>query len=273
MKIGLALGGGGAKGLAHIPLLEVFDELGVRPAVISGTSIGAIVGAMYAAGRSGKQIRAFVEEVVPQEEESTLDSLKKLFANGMTDIVSLNFGGGGIFDHSKIDKFFGRLVDDSTFETLETPLKIVAADFWKREEIVFETGDLGVAVRASMAIPGIFKPVEWEGRILVDGGGVNPLPFDLLRQECDLVVAVDVSGMLTPPDDPMPGALEALMGMSQVMSRSIVESRLKLAQPDLLLRPTIEDVRVLEFWKASAIYHGAEAEAQRLREWLTEVLA
>lgn len=273
MKIGLALGGGGAKGLAHIPLLEVFDEFGVRPSVISGTSIGAIIGSMYAAGRSGKQIREFVDQKIPQEEESASSLVKKIFAGKLSDLVSINFGRGAIFDHTGISKFFDSLIDDTTFETLDTPLKVVTTDFWNREQVVFDSGDLGRAVRASMAIPGIFQPVEYEGRILVDGGGVNPLPFDLLTEECDLVVAIDVSGMLKPDDDPMPGALEAMFGMSQVMSRAIVDGRLRLAQPDLLLRPTVEGVRVLEFWKAESIYRGAEPAAQRLRDWLTEVTA
>jgi NTE family protein len=121
-----------------------------------------------------------------------------------------------------------------------------------------------------MAIPGVFQPVELNGRILVDGGGMNPLPFDLLRERCDLVVAVDVSGMLEPPENPMPGALEAVVGMFQVMSRSMVEARLEHAAPDLLLRPTIKDVRVLEFQKAESIYAGAMDEATRLREWLAQ---
>ena len=167
-----------------------------------------------------------------------------------------------------MEEFFAEAFGVRTFEELEIPLRVVASDYWNREQVVFASGDLPSAVRASMALPGIFSAVEREGRILVDGGGVNPLPFDLLQDSCDAVVAVDVSGQLVPSERDQPGAFEALMGMYQIMSRSMVEARLRNAEPDLFLRPEIRDVRVLEFWKGPEIVAGAQEAKRRCLEWL-----
>jgi len=268
LKIGLALGGGGAKGLAHIPILEAFDEAGVRPHMIAGTSIGAIVGAMYAAGRSAVDIRDFARELIPNTRDDFSGIIKKLGASKISDFFGINFGSGAWLDTTKMEKFFEDAFGTRTFEDLAIPLRVVASDYWNREQIVFESGDLLSAVRASMALPGIFTAVERDGRILVDGGGVNPLPFDLLQGDCDRVVAVDVSGQLVPSEQSRPGVLEALMGMYQIMSRSMVEARLQNAEPDLFLRPEIRDVRVLEFWKGPEIIEGAQESKQRCLDWL-----
>lgn len=268
MRVGLALGGGGAKGLAHIPILEAFDEAGVRPHRIAGTSIGAVLGAMYAAGKSAAEIRADVERTVPHGEDSFREIFKKLASNGITRILGINFRSGSILSPGRIEAFFAKAVGVTRFERLAIPLRVVAADFWSRDEVVFEQGNLPAAIRASTAIPGLFAPVRREGRILVDGGGVNPLPFDLLQRDCDVVVAVDVSGQRVNGSGGVPGTLEALVGMFQVMSASLVEARLRVRAPDLLLRPEVGDVRVLEFWKARAVLEGAANEKERCLEWL-----
>ncbi|MHC4938283.1 MAG: patatin-like phospholipase family protein [Planctomycetota bacterium] len=270
MRIGLALGGGGAKGLAHVPILEAFDEAGIRPHMISGTSIGAIVGAMYAAGRTAADIRETVRELIPNTRDDFGAIWKKLGASKFSDFFGINFGSGAWLDTTRMEEFFARMFGARTFEELATPLRVVASDYWNRAEVVFESGDLLSAVRASMALPGIFTAVERDGRILVDGGGVNPLPFDLLRDDCDLVVAVDVSGQLVPGEDHRPGVLEALMGMYQIMSRSMVDARLKVSEPDLFLRPEIKDVRVLEFWKGPEIVEGAQDAKERCLQWLQD---
>lgn len=273
MKIGLALGGGGAKGLAHIPILEAFDEAGVRPHAIAGTSIGAIVGAMYAAGNSAEKIRDYVRELIPHTEDNFSAVIRKFGANKITDFLGINFGGGAWLDTRRMEKFFATAFGASTFEELEIPMRVVTSDYWNREEVVFASGDLLAPVRASMALPGIFSPVRIDGRVLVDGGGVNPLPFDLLQSDCDAVVAVDVSGQLVPDEEGDPGALEALMGMFQIMSRSMVEARLQNAAPDLFLRPEIRDVRVLEFWKGPEIVAGAQEAKQHCLDWLQSMTA
>ncbi|MEM8884671.1 MAG: patatin-like phospholipase family protein [Planctomycetota bacterium] len=268
MSLGLALGGGGAKGLAHIPILEAFDEAGVRPDVVSGTSIGAILGALYAAGKSAAEIRALVGDMLPADQDGFSDTLRKFTGNSLLSFFSFNFGDGGLLDTKDLETFFERAFGVTTFEELTIPLRVVAADFWKREEVVYDSGHLASAVRASMALPGIFTAVERDDRILVDGGGVNPLPFNLLKRECEAVVAVDVSGQKVPDESSQPGTFEALFGMSQIMSNSIVQEQLRTERPDLYLRPTIENVRVLEFWRADEIIAGAEPEKQECLDWL-----
>jgi len=270
-SIGLALGGGGAKGLAHIPLLEEFDRAGVTPHAIAGTSIGAIIGAMYAAGRSGAFIRDFADRHIPTSEESLLEVFKKLRGSRITDLFSLNFGRGAILKHDKLDDFLAEAIGVTTFEELRMPLKVVAGDYWERSQVVFDSGELLPAVRASTAMPGIFQPVQYENRILVDGGVVNPLPFDLLRGECDRIVAVNVSGSKTAGEKSVPRTLDTVLGAFEIMEASIVEARRQSGEPELFLAPDIRDVRALEFFKAPEIYRATESEASRLRGWLTDI--
>ncbi len=203
MRIGLALGGGGAKGLAHIPILEVLDELGVRPSAIAGTSIGAVIGALYASGVKGREIREGIHEMVFSEgkgEHRALDLPRGL--RQILDLIDLDLGSGGLL---RGEKFLERIYEDvraRSFEELQTPLKVVATEFWTREEVVFESGELLPAVRASMSLPVLFSPVVRGHRVLMDGGAVNPVPYDLLLDECDFTIAVDVAGSRTmDPDD------------------------------------------------------------------------
>lgn len=270
-SIGLALGSGGARGLAHIPILEEFDRAGVKPSAIAGTSIGAIIGAMYAAGRSGEFIREFASTHIPGSEESLLDVLKKLKSSVITGAFAFNFGRGSIFKDAKLDEFFTEAFGVTTFEELQIPLKVVAGDFWERSEVVFESGDLISAVRASMAIPGLFQPVERDGRVLVDGVVVNPLPFDLLRASCDRIVAVNVQGSKSAPEKSIPRTIDTVLGAFEIMESSLVAARLRAGEPDLRLNPQAQNVRVLEFHKASEIYRAGEPEVVKLREWLASV--
>jgi len=267
-RIGLALGSGGARGLAHVPILEEFDRAGIRPCAIAGTSIGAIIGAMYAAGRSGKWIREFANDHIPGSEASLLDTFKKLKSSVITSAFTFNFGHGSILKDAKLEEFFTEAFGVKTFEELEIPLKVVAGDFWKRSEVVFDSGDLISAVRASMSIPGLFKPVERDDRVLVDGVVVNPLPYDLLRGACDRLVAVNVQATKAEHENSIPRTLDSVLGAFEIMESSLVNARLTAGEPDLRLNPEAKDVRVLEFHKASEIFRAAEPEAKRLREWL-----
>ena len=170
------------------------------------------------------------------------------------------------------DGFLSALSEElgiATFEELQIPLLVVATDFWAREEVVFESGDLPMAVRASMSLPAIFAPVVHEGRVLMDGGSVNPIPYDLLLDRCDKVLAVDVSGEREAASaEQVPSASESIFNTFQIMSRSIVEQKLRIHEPDLLVRPPVVDVKVLEFSKANEIYQQTEACKQQVSEWL-----
>ncbi|TNF90142.1 MAG: patatin-like phospholipase family protein, partial [Gammaproteobacteria bacterium] len=189
-KIGLALGGGGARGLAHILMLEVFDELELRPHRIAGTSIGAVIGVMYASGMSAREIRQLVDRLTVSDDESWLSSLFEQDVGRWWDFIDLKLGSGGLIDTDGFARFLEQTIGVTHFDQLGIPLRIVATDFWEREQVIFRHGSLRPAIQASIAIPGLFSPLQHQGRVLVDGGLVNPVPYDLLFDDCDTVVAI-----------------------------------------------------------------------------------
>ena len=270
-KIGVALGGGGAKGLAHIAMLEVLDEFDVDVHMVSGTSIGAIIGALYAAGRSASEMREAIAELT--ETPRTLKEAweaKELPA--WLGFIDVDVGRSSLL---KVDRFLAELEEAmgvSTFEALPTPLKIVASDFWAREQVVFDSGPLLPAIAASFALPGIFKPVVLDGRVLIDGGSVNPVPYDLLLDSCDITIAIDVIGKRKPGDELIPSYTETLFNTFQISEKTIVVEKLKACAPTIYIEPEIEDVRVLEFHKADEIYVQAGSARDELRRALTEAL-
>ena len=190
-RIGLALGGGGAKGLAHILMLETLDGMGIRPHAIAGTSIGAIIGALYAAGLSGADIRALIEQFLVDENEAhdKLITLPKSLR--WLDFIDPAFAGGGLLNSTDFITWLGEVLPTGNFRGLKIPLKVITADLMTGREVIMESGALLPAIQASMAVPGVFPPVEVNGYSLVDGGVANPLPYDRVQDECDIVVAVD----------------------------------------------------------------------------------
>ncbi|MGM0593984.1 MAG: patatin-like phospholipase family protein [Pseudomonadota bacterium] len=271
-RIGLALGGGGAKGLAHIPMLEVLDEFGIKPHRIAGSSIGAVIGALYASGMSGRAIRKMVDELTVADGEDWLDSLFSEDVRRWFSFLELKFGNGGLVDSSVFIEYLGRRLEVERFEQLAIPLQVVAADFWQREEVVFSSGDLLKAIQASIAIPGLFEPVKHAGRVLVDGGMVNPVPYDLLFADCDWVIAVDVLGRRSPDGENGPSYFETTFNAFQIMQRAIMDEKRRHREPAVYLEPAIEDIRVLEFYKADAIYAQSESERRRLERMLEQQL-
>ena len=255
-RIGLALGGGGAKGLCHIAFLKALDEMGFKPSVIAGTSIGAIVGAFYAAGVSGAQMEEIITKV------RVLDINKMVDFSG--PLASAFLKGKGV------ERFFHKHIPAQKFKDLKIPLKVVATDFWRRREVVFESGELIPAIRASMSIPGLFKPVKIGDTVLVDGGVVNPLPYDIIRKRCDLLIAIDVSGEKTPPGrKPIPSLRESVMSSFQIMQTAIVEHKMRISQPDIYIKPELKNIRVLEFYRYAEIMRGVKHDVERFRHEVT----
>ena len=267
-RIGLALGGGGARGLAHIPMLEVLDELQLRPHRIAGTSIGAVMGAMYCAGMSGQDIRALVDRLTVSDDESWLNSLFEENIGHWWKFLDLRLGSGGLIDTDAFAAFLEETIGVTTFDQLGIPLKVVATDLLNRGQVVFETGNLRPAIQASIAIPGLFSPVQHRGRVLVDGGLVNPLPYDLLFDDCDTVIAIDVTGNRKPKSDNGPGYFETLFNTMQVMQSSILREKMKLRTPHIYIRPELEDIRVLEFNRVDEIYAQSKSARKRLQKAL-----
>jgi NTE family protein len=155
-----------------------------------------------------------------------------------------------------LDLFWPETVPEC-FEDLVTPLQVVTTDFRDRCEAIFSSGPLAPAVAGSMAIPGLIKPVEAGGRVLIDGGAVNPLPYDLLFEAADVVIAVDVTfGGSRERKNPAP--FDAMFGAAQIMQGAITTQKLKLRAPDILVRPMVEQFRVLDFFRAAQILRAAE---------------
>jgi NTE family protein len=269
---GLALGGGGVRGLAHIPVLEELDELGLRPSAIAGASMGAIIGALYASGMTGADIRLLIEEHTLHRSHG----LKEIIGQGTTLlewVTSLlpEIHRGGLVN---VDRLLGKLlgkVGELDFGQLEIPLYVVATDFWSSSQVVFESGPVLQAVRASMAVPGVFAPVTVSGRILVDGGVVNNLPYDLLSGWLDIVIAVDVCSERTPGIKSVPSSVESIMGALDIMQAAQLAGKLRISGPDILIRHCIRDLGILEFGKSGEVLDGSAGVREELRGRLAAV--
>jgi NTE family protein len=266
----LALGAGGARGLAHIAIVEALDEMGVKPAAIAGVSIGAVIGAGYAAGLSGRAMRRHLIKLAHDRGE-VLRRVMAARAVAWSDILGAGFGNPLVVDAAKFyDAFIGDMLPED-FSALQIPFLAVTTDLYARESVVFTSGPLRPVVQASMAVPGLVRPVELDGRVLVDGGAVDPLPFGCLRGTADVVVAVDVSGGVGERAN-VPDPWEALFATISVMSHTIVSHRLKEGAPDLVLRPNIGIFRMLDFFQASAILRAADLMKAEVREKLSALL-
>lgn len=268
--VALALGGGGARGLAHVLMLEALDELGVRPVAIAGTSIGAIFGAAYASGLSAREIRAHCDVILGER----LGLLREVFAARTGSLLSLLSTRSALLDPSSLLEILMPRNLALDFAGLDIPLQVVASDFYAQEPVVFSSGPLRHAVAASMALPVIFQPVMHEGRALIDGGLVNPLPFDLLQDKADIVVAIDVSGSPVPSEKRAhPSAREALWATSFIFERTIIREKLKSQQPDLYIEAGTGHFQVLDFLRFHDIMAAALPAKERFKKSLARVLA
>ncbi len=271
-RIGLALGGGGARGLAHILMLEAFEELGIEPSVITGTSIGAIYGAATAAGLKAALIRAHTEETLSQRFDlvrglisARADPIQKLF-----NLLPLR---AALLNPDALLELVLPSRMPADFSGLKIPLAVVATDFYAQEAIVLSHGPLRRAVAASMALPAIFQPVVIDGRAYVDGGLVNPLPFDLIGSAADITVAIDVSGASRTPDaSGLPSAFETLFASSQILQRSIVREKLRHVQPDVYIDVDVDQFHVLEFHRFRDILTAAGPAKAALKRQLERIL-
>lgn len=270
-RIGLALGAGGANGLAHIEMLGVLEEMNLRPHRIAGSSIGAVIGAMFASGMSAAEIGELVEKAFVADDE-LISALFSEQAVNWLELVEIEVGNGGLLDSKRILSHFYHSIGTSTFADLEIRLDIVAGDLWNKEQVVLNKGKLLPAVQASMAIPGIFEPVNIDGRVLIDGGTVNPVPWDLLFEDCDIVIGIDVSGVRSKPESGGSGYFETLFNSVKVMQKSIVNEKLRYRKPDILIAPQIRDIRALEFYNAATVFEQAKPAKAQLEKELKALL-
>lgn len=271
-SVALALGGGGARGLAHISVLAALDEIGVRPRAISGTSIGAIMGAAYAAGYSGADLRTHVETLFARR----FQLARKLLQSRARRRVRLPFSIAHpvLIDGERFLEAFWPPDMPRTFEALQTPLFIVATDFRGRREAVFSSGSLRSAVAGSMAIPGLVRPPASEQGFLVDGGLVNPLPYNHLVGLANIVVAVDVSGTAgVEARGGPPSPLETLIVTSQIMMSAMSARAIADNPPDVLISPAVNQFMALDLFKAERIFAAGDACREELIAGLDRAVA
>jgi NTE family protein len=247
-RLGLALGGGAARGFAHVGVIQVLEEAGIRPDLVVGTSAGSLVAAFYASGKSGVQLQKVAETM---EEAAFTDWTLPLFSRGMLRGEALA-------------RYVTAQVASRTIEDMPMPLGIVATDLNSGAGVLFRRGDTGMAVRASSAVPSVFQPVRIAGRDYVDGGLVSPVPVRFAREMgAELVVAVDIS---SPPDGNVPdGSLQILLQTFAIMGKSI--NSFELRDADVVLRPSLGGVKSADFGaRLKSIAAGRLAMQQALPE-------
>jgi len=273
-KIALALGGGAARGWAHIGVLKALDEEGIEVGMIAGTSIGALVGGCYLAGKL-------------DELETFARSLTMRRIAGLLDFA---IGGGGLFGGLRLTKRMQEHLQDMSIENLDRPFVAVATELNSGHEVWIGEGSLIMAIRASYALPGIFEPIKCNNRMLVDGALVNPVPVSVCRAyEQQLVVAVNLNYDLygrsavikhradnqAVDNQPQPARHAATrLGMTGVMVQAfnIIQDRISRARlagdpPDLALHPKLNDIGLSEFHRAGeAIDRGYHETKSRLSE-------
>lgn len=250
LTFAVAFGGGGARGISHICVIEALNELGIRPVAIAGSSIGAIMGAAMASGMSGRDIHDYTVETVGPRGTLT-NKLWSLGPASMRDTL-----GGFRFGQFNLELVLKALLPPAIpddFENLQIPLKVMATDYYGQAEVVLEEGNLATAIAASAALPGIFMPVRINGRIMIDGGVFNPIPYDHLMDLADVVIGVDVIGAPEGDGSQAPTRIDSMFGASQLMMQSAIALKLKLQPPHIFLRPPVNRYRVLDFRKAEEI--------------------
>jgi NTE family protein len=246
-RLGLALGGGGVRGLAHIGILAVFEKEGIRPSMMAGTSMGGLIAAAYAVGLSPEALTREVSEFT---------HLRRLLT-----LVDLTPARRGLLQGERIrSMLIDKLGKNTTFADLPLPLGLVAVDIDSGEEVVLTRGSLVEAVLATCAVPGIFPPVRWGERFLADGGILNNVPADVARRlGAEVVVAVDVGPEFSRSQDRsdagksrrdsthgghnapgfLPPGARDLYQSYLIMAHAATQERLRHAHPDLVLRPEL----------------------------------
>jgi NTE family protein len=270
-RIGLALGGGGARGLAHIAMLEVFDDMGIRPSVIAGCSMGALVGACYAAGMSGAELRAHAEQLLSNRVEFAryvfgARKVNPLHFLSLRGAASLHISGERLADIA-MPNHLPRYIEETRI-----PLKIIACDYERMEEAVLASGLLTRAVGASIAIPGLIAAPEINGRVHVDGGVVNPVPFDQVRDGMDFVVAIDVTGRPAGARNGRASNLDMAVGSLLIMFNRLAELKRALSPPDVYLVPKVDQFGSVDFFRVRDILASAQPAKEELRRRLERLV-
>jgi NTE family protein len=266
MGISLALGGGGARGMAHVGILKVLHREAIPVTAIAGTSMGAIIGSAYAAGVPIDQIETFALRVRSRREQIRLVDLK------------LSISSSGLLRGTRVYRMLAEMLgEERTFEEMEIPFAVVATDMRTGREVILQDGKIVDAIRATMSVPGVFEPVKRGDMLLADGGILNNVPVDVARRiGKSPVVAVDVLPAFTqnqvgmPPVVPplqaalIPGSVQDLLHAYLIMIAQLTEYRLRACPAEVVIRPTLPiEVGLLNgFERASELIAAGEAAAE-----------
>ena len=246
VKIGLALGGGAARGFAHVGVIKALEAQGIVPDIIVGTSAGAVVGSLYASGRSGFELQQTALEMTEKQ------------------VVGWAWPNRGWMDGEVLQNFINKAVGNRPLEALPRRIAVVAADLKTGEPVLFGSGNTGVAVRASAAVPGVFQPVMISGHEYVDGGLVSPIPVRYARQlGATFVIAVDISSR--PLDGATDSTLDILMQTFTIMGKTI--GQYETAEADVVIRPVISGIPATDLsGRHRAVLEGEKATALVMTE-------
>jgi NTE family protein len=257
-SIALALGAGGARGLAHIHAIKAFNDLGVKPKIVAGTSIGSIIGAATCAGMSADEITDYIYSKI----SNPLTIMSDIFKVRPKSLENFLKEGGPRIGELNLERTLDVFLPDAlpeTFADLAIPLKIAATDYYGQKTTIFEEGTLLSAMAASAAMPAVFLPVERNGRFYIDGSATNPCPLNILQGEADHIIAIDVSGGPNGNATERPSKMDAMYASSQMMQMSIVQHAATQHPNVVLLRPPVDSYRSLDFLKAKEILAQTEA--------------
>lgn len=245
-KIALVLGGGAAKGFAHIGVIKALEAQGIVPDIVVGTSAGAVVGVLYAAGYNGFEL----QKIALQLEEAQLSDW--------------SLPDRGVIKGEALQNFINKTLRGRTLEKLNRTFGVVATDLKTGEPIVFRTGDSGMAVRASASVPGVFQPVDISGKEYVDGGLVSPVPVRAARaMGADFIIAVDISSR--PQQAKTRSTLDVLLQTVSIMGQAISKQELKEAT--VVIRPAIHEISSTDFQtRHLAVLEGEKAASMMMPE-------
>lgn len=251
-KIALALGGGAAKGFSHVGVIKVLEKEGIHIDIITGTSVGAFVGSIYADGRTAKQLE------------------KEALALGRFKVADFSLSNKGLIKGNKLQKFINKKVDHKPLEALSKKMGIVATNLETGEMTIFEEGDTGQLVRASVSIPSIFQPALVGGKYYVDGGLSAPVPVRAAKKlGADIVIAVDISAK--PKSDLKVGLVSVFSQTINIMS--LTELKNELSQADVVIRPDISELSSASFKHRKKAIEEGEVAAEEAVAAIKEAIA
>ncbi|MGO4352146.1 patatin-like phospholipase family protein [Rhizobium sp. RAF36] len=249
--VAVAFGGGGARGLAHIHVIEALDELGIRPVAISGSSIGAIMGAGMAAGMSGEAIREHALMTVGNK-TAVVSRIWGMRPQTVRDAVAKGIRIGQ-FNLERILKAFLPADLPDRFADLLVPMQVITTDYYGQNEVIITEGQLFPALAASSSIPAVFMPVRMNDRVMIDGGISNPVPYECLMDIADIVIGIDVVGAPEGDGTHIPNRMESIFGSGQLMMQTAITLKLKIQPPHIFLRPAVGRTGVMDFLKAREV--------------------